>query len=159
MINYLKPVSTVECNKWYSYADEAPGCLHTALVENQWATEDELVDLDDDAKKTRLMDSLALKLSPKKHTIVDLSQRAVAGETNSLCGLAALYQAMDDTVMTKSQLRAATYDDIRTKITKEMMMSSSKTKSWSDSDLLRHFYDCKFFFLFTLSNVSRGVHG
>ena len=68
----------------------------------------------------------------------------VGGETNSLCGMAALYQAMDDTLMTKSQLRAASYDDMREAITKEMLMTNSATKTWSDADLLRHFYDCEY---------------
>ena len=68
----------------------------------------------------------------------------VAGATNSLCGMAALYQAMDDTLMTKSQLRASSYDDIREAITKEMLLTNSATKSWSDADLLRNFYDCEY---------------
>ena len=68
----------------------------------------------------------------------------VAGATNSLCGMAALYQAMDDTLMTKSQLRASSYDDMREAITKEMLLTNSATKSWSDADLLRNFYDCEY---------------
>ena len=58
--------------------------------------------------------------------------------------MAALYQAMDDTLMTKSQLRAASYDDMREAITREMLMTNSATKTWSDADLLRHFYDCEY---------------
>ena len=51
---------------------------------------------------------------------------------------------MDDTLMTKSQLRASSYDDMREAITKEMLLSNSATRSWSDADLLRHFYDCEY---------------
>ena len=58
--------------------------------------------------------------------------------------MAALYQAMDDTLMTKSQLRASSYDDMREAITKEMLLTNSATKSWSDADLLRNFYDCEY---------------
>ena len=58
--------------------------------------------------------------------------------------MAALYHAMDDTLMTKSQLRASSYDDMREAITKEMLLSNSATRSWSDADLLRHFYDCEY---------------
>ena len=75
---------------------------------------------------------------------MNIDHPQVAGEMNSLCGMAALYQAMDDTLMTKSQLRAASYDDMREAITKEMLMSNSATKTWSDADLLRHFYDCEY---------------
>ena len=36
------------------------------------------------------------------------------------------------------------YDDMREAITKEMLLTNSATKSWSDADLLRNFYDCEY---------------
>ena len=48
-----------------------------ALVENQWATEDELSKLDEEGKKKKLISSLALKLSPEKHTALGLALREV----------------------------------------------------------------------------------
>ena len=48
-----------------------------ALVENQWATEDELAKLDEEGKKKKLISSLALKLSPEKHTALGLALREV----------------------------------------------------------------------------------
>ena len=67
----------VECNKWYRYADEAPGCLDAALVENRWVTEEELGELDEEGKKKKLISSLALKLNPEKHTALGLALREV----------------------------------------------------------------------------------
>lgn len=67
----------VECNKWYRYADEAPACLDDALVENRWATEEELAELDEEGKKKLLITSLALKLNPEKHTALGLALREV----------------------------------------------------------------------------------
>jgi hypothetical protein len=113
-------------------------------MQNRWVTAAILTTMDADGKKGKVVEMLGLQLSTKKHTIMDLSGRAVALPQGGLCGLAALYQAMIDTVMTKSQLREAGYDDIREKITKEMLMSRSATKSWSDADLLMHYHDCKY---------------
>ena len=48
-----------------------------ALVENQWTTEDELAELDEEGKKKKLISSLALKLSPEKHTALGLALREV----------------------------------------------------------------------------------
>ena len=48
-----------------------------ALVENQWTTEDELAKLDEEGKKKKLISSLALKLSPEKHTALGLALREV----------------------------------------------------------------------------------
>ena len=72
-----RPCFPVECNKWYRYADEAPGCLDAALVENGWVTEDELGELDEEGKKKKLISSLALKLNPEKHTALGLALREV----------------------------------------------------------------------------------
>ena len=48
-----------------------------ALLGNQWATEDELAKLDEEGKKKKLISSLALKLSPEKHTALGLALREV----------------------------------------------------------------------------------
>ena len=48
-----------------------------ALVENQWTTKDELAKLDEEGKKKKLISSLALKLSPEKHTALGLALREV----------------------------------------------------------------------------------
>ena len=80
----------VECNKWYRYADEAPACLDDALVENRWATEEELAELDEEGKKKLLITSLALKLNPEKHAALGLALREVLvvlfSSVRSSCG-------------------------------------------------------------------------
>ena len=47
------------------------------------------------------------------HTLIDLSIRDVSAEKGSLCGMAAIYQALENTVLTKSELKKLTYNDGR----------------------------------------------
>ena len=46
-------------------------------MENRWATEEELAELDEEGKKKLLITSLALKLNPEKHTALGLALREV----------------------------------------------------------------------------------
>ena len=46
-------------------------------MENRWATADELLELDEEGKKKKLISSLALKLNPEKHTALGLALREV----------------------------------------------------------------------------------
>ena len=133
----------MNCFPWFQYAESADTCLAEALLQNFWTTDDELAKLDSEGMKSLLIERLARELSPVVHTVVDLSLREVSTAQGGLCGLAALYQAMDNTVLTKSQLKITGYEDIRAIITQEMLSKDSATKDLSDADLLMHFYDCK----------------
>ena len=133
----------MNCYPWFHYAESADTCLAEALLQNQWTTEDELAKLDGEGMKSLLVELLGRELSPAVHTVVDLSLREVSAAQGGLCGLAALYQAMDSTLLSKSQLRNTGYEDIRAIITQEMLLKDSSTKDLSDTDLLMHFYDCK----------------
>ena len=78
------------------------------------------------------------------HSVLDLSTRAVSAEQGGLCGLAAMYQALDDTIMTKSQLRDVGYDDMKYSVVQEMLMTASEARRLSDADLLMHFHTCEY---------------
>ena len=85
---------------------------------------------EEERKKTLLMERLNGKLNSSVHTQVDLSLREISSEQGGLCGLAAIYQALDSTLLTKSQLRAMGYEDLV-----EVMASST------DYDELTYVWD------------------
>ena len=127
--------------------------MDTALLQNSWvAKSEELLNMEDEAKKTLLIEQLNAKLNPDVHTIVDLSLRAISAEQGGLCGLAALYQAMQDTILTNSQLRNAGYTDILTAMVQEMRMDPRRARDKSDAQMLMLFYDCKFSFSMSFYN-------
>jgi hypothetical protein len=67
----------------------------------------------------------------------------VIGPSGGLCGLASLYQALENTIYTVSQLTQLTYAGMRATIAEEMGINSTATTTLSDSDLLDQFYACK----------------
>jgi hypothetical protein len=69
--------------------------------------------------------------------------RPVIGPSGGLCGLASLYQALENTIYSVSQLTQFTYAGMRATIAEEMGINSTATATLSDSDLLDQFYACK----------------
>ena len=117
------------------------------MLGNSWATLEELGALEEETKKALLTDKLNLKLNDSVHTVVDLSLRAISAEQGGLCGLAAIYQALDGTLLTKSQLRSMAYEELVEVMADEMLMELKEALKKSDAEMLMHFYDCKFFVL------------
>ena len=102
--------------------------------------------MEDEEKKTLLVEKLGLSLNSSIHTVVDLSLREVSGEQGGLCGIAAIYQALASTVLTKSQLRVLGYEALIELMADEMIMTDQKkVQEMSDAEILMHFYDCKCF--------------
>ena len=118
------------------------------MLENTWSTQEELATLEEETKKALLTDKLNLKLNDSVHTVVDLSLRPISGEQGGLCGLAAIYQALDSTLLTKSQLRSMAYEELVEVMADEMLMELKEAMKKSDAEMLMHFYDCKSFCLF-----------
>jgi hypothetical protein len=57
--------------------------------------------------------------------------------------MASLYQALENTIYTASQLTQLTFLDMRAAIAEEMGTNSTATATLTDSDLLDQFYACK----------------
>ena len=57
-----------------------------------------------ESKKTLLMEKLNQKLNSSVHNHIDLNLREISSEQGSLCGMAAIYQALGDTLLTRSQV-------------------------------------------------------
>ena len=110
-------------------------------MQNSWLTYDQLADMDEESKKSLLIKRLNLGLS---HSIVDLSVREVSASQGGLCGLAAIHQALEGTLLTKSQLRTLEYEQLVAIMVEEMAMSASALKDTPDEEVLMYFYDCEF---------------
>ena len=117
------------------------GCLDIALVQNTWVTQDQLAAMNEESKKSLLIERLNLGLS---HSVVDLSVREVSASQGGLCGLAAIYQALDGTLLTKSQLRTLEYQQMVAAMVEEMGMSGTALRDTADEEVLMYFYDCEF---------------
>ena len=102
--------------------------------------------MEDEEKKTLLVEKLGLSLNSSIHTVVDLSLREVSGEQGGLCGIAAMYQALASTLLTTSQLRVMGYEALIEIMANEMIITDQKkVQKMSDAEILMHFYDCKCF--------------
>ena len=97
--------------------------------------------MNEELKKSLLIERLNLGLS---HSVVDLSVREVSASQGGLCGLAAIYQALDGTLLTKSQLRTLEYQQMVAAMVEEMGMSGLALRDTADDEVLMYFYDCEF---------------
>ena len=91
------------------------------------------------------MERLNMKLNESVHTVVDLGLRQVSAEQGGLCGLAAIYQALDSTILTKSQLRSMSYEELVEVMADEMGIPINDAGKKSDAEMLLHLHDCEFF--------------
>ena len=88
-------------------------CLDTALLQNSWIEEDILSTMQEADKKNVLISKLNKNLNHEIHTLSDLSMRPVHAPEDGLCGVAAMYQALSSTVLTKSQLKNYDYGSMK----------------------------------------------
>ena len=95
-------------------------------------------------KKTLLIEKLNQKLNSSVHNHIDLNLREISSEQGSLCGMAAIYQALGDTLLTRSQLRALSYEDLVEVMVDEMRMDADVARRKSDAEMLMHFHDCEY---------------
>ena len=102
----------VECYYWVDYVED-PTCLDTALLQNSWIEKDILSTMQEADKKNVLISKLNKNLNHEIHTLSDLSMRPVHAPEDGLCGVAAMYQALSSTVLTKSQLKNYDYGSMK----------------------------------------------
>ena len=80
--------------------------------------------------------------NPFKHHKISFS-RPIQSPNGGLCGLASLYQALENTVYTPSELTEFSYPGMRAAITSEIGSNSTATAGLTDSALLDAYYSCK----------------
>ena len=81
------------------------------------------------------------------HTSIDLARREPTGDKGSLCGMAAVYKAALQTILSEFQLKLMTYDEVKVEIGKYIDMSPSLARKQVDFDFLTDFYQGDFNFL------------
>ena len=136
---------SVYCSDW-SESLSSPDCARQSLLLNSWADPASLPSLEDSELSNLLIKKLNFYLSSELHSVVDLSMRDLTGDKGSLCGLAALYRAGLETLLTVSHLKQLSYDTIRTRLTAEM--NNPEVVAMKDLDFLVEFNKCKFSFDF-----------
>ena len=137
-----KKLFLVECFEWHSYLS-SPDCLTSSLLYNRWISQEDLESLAEADLKNALIEKLNKHLDSEAHSVVDLSMRDITGDRGSLCGLAALYQAGKDTILSVSQLKKMSFDEIKSTIAEELGLDPSTVKGTNDVELLESFYSCK----------------
>ena len=135
-------LSAVECFDWASYV-VASDCKQQALLNNKWVTEEELAAMEE----ADILDTLISKLSKyydsSVHSEVDLRMREQVSDKGSLCGMAAVYQAGLQTLLSISQIKQMSYNDVKVKIGEKIGLDESDSKKAVDLNMLQNFYDGK----------------
>ena len=130
---------SVECFDWSSYVDDSD-CMKLSLINNQWFSEEELVDLDNNEVKSKLVNRLNNFYDSSIHSNMDLKLRNEIGDKGSLCGLATIYQAAVQTVLTVSAIKQMGFDDVKRTIGAEMNIDPISTQKMKDKDLLELYH-------------------
>ena len=148
--------SCVECHYWADWAGAGPdsSCVAAALLATSWAQPHQLAATSPADQKDLLAARLAKVLSPESHSLSDLAQRPTAGDQGSLCGLAALYQALEHSLLTTAQLRTYDHATMREAIVTALQsypwaftaeqqahhLNGGQTNSMEDATLLHRFF-------------------
>ena len=109
----------VDCSQYwadwagFNLVSDNRDCLPRALLALNWATSEEVAVKSEADQKDLLVECLSSALNPEYHFMPDLSERSLTGKQGSLCGLAALYSSLADTLLTKAQLRAYDKESMR----------------------------------------------
>ena len=112
------------------------------MVQNKWANEEELKLLADADKKNMLVTNLNRWFNGEVHTLIDLSIRDAIAAKGSLCGMAAVYQAVENTILTKSEVKKLSYDECRFKMSEEMGEDPKAAKKLTDLEVLTAYHKC-----------------
>ena len=133
----------MECFQWDSYIGDGD-CLKKSLTNNLWATDDELSSKNEAEVKNLLIEKLNYYYDGEIHSIVDLSMREVTGDKGSLCGMAALYQAARQTILTISQLKQMSFLDVKATVGERLGYDLAGAKKQKDVNIINEFHSCKF---------------
>ena len=114
-----------------------------SLINNFWAKLEDIDGLDPPKLKSMLIKKLSKYYDGSIHSEIDLGMREETSDKGSLCGMAAVYQAGHQTILTISQLKQMSYDDVKIKIGEVLGMTADDSKKAKDVELLISFYDGK----------------
>ena len=115
--------------------------MKKSLVNNKWAIEEDLSGLDSTEIKDLLFGKLENFYDRNVHSKLDLNLRQEIGDKGSICGLAALYQAGVSTILSVSEIKQMSFDNVKEKIGIEAGFEISNIKKQKDKPLLEIFYE------------------
>ena len=69
----------------------------------------------------------------------------MSGNAGSLCGMAAVYQAAVDTILTVFEIKTLTFDEVRNHFIETMERAGERISS--DEELLENYHTCKIYFV------------
>ena len=114
--------------------------MKKSLINNKWAAEEDLIDMDGTDIKDFLFGRLENFYNREMHSRMDLNLRQEKGDKGSICGLAALYQAGVSTILSVSELKQMSYDEVKAKLGEVAGFDSSIIKKQKDKVVLELFY-------------------
>ena len=112
-----------------------------SILNNKWALEEALVDMDALGLKELLIANLEKFYDSEMHSKLDLSLRPDTGDKGSLCGMAAMYQAGVSTLLSVSEIKQMSYDDVKEKVALFVGIDPSNIKKQKDFELLKLFHE------------------
>ena len=130
------------CSPWYEYVNSIGrlSCLEFALLENGWAIQADLDGLSEIDKQSLLSVALNQVLDPEEHSLQELQSRDVESSSGGLCGMAAIYQSLQETLLTKTQLQKMSIYSMRERIYSELKLDPKKGRKEGDANLLKMFH-------------------
>ena len=141
-MSVFKPNSVI-CTPWhdYVYSISPLNCLDIALVQNRWAKYEDVLDMSDLDKRSLLAISLNQVLDEVEHSLPELQSRETTASSGGLCGMAAVYQALHDTLLTSSQLKHMNHITMKEAILSELKMDLVLAKTALDLKVLRWYFE------------------
>ena len=139
---------SVDCFHWPSILFSSD-CVKDSLMLNHWMTAEELSDMDEGSMSVLLKAKLNFFFDGDFHTQLDLGFRQVLSSRGSLCGMAALYKAAADTVLTVFEIKSKTYDDLKETLLTTMGHDLDANRLTSDETLLENYYTSKILISFS----------
>ena len=115
--------------------------MKLSILNNHWALEEELVDMDSLGLKEHLTTNLEKVYDSEMHSKLDLNLRPETGDKGSLCGMSAMYQAGVSTILSVSEIKQMSYDDVKEKIALVVGIAPDQIKKQKDIPLLESFHE------------------
>ena len=117
----------VDCFEWDTYVN-SDNCVKESLFNNRWALEKDISEMEPVKQKEILIGKLIQFYDDKVHSQMDLSMRDSSGDKGSLCGMAAIYKAGVSTILSVSEIKQMSYDDVKEKIALVVGIAPDKIK-------------------------------
>ena len=116
-------------------------CLDVSLVENRWAKYEDIAEMADLDKRSLLAIALNQALDEEEHSLPELQSREITASSGGLCGMAAMYQALHDTLLTQSQLKKMNHIQMKEAILTELEKDLVLAKTELDLKVLQWYYE------------------